>query len=76
MAIATAKVSSSAADARANGFLTSTDRIIFNRDYLIGEAKKDVLKMVDDSGTMPAKKDQRLIKSLRKYVERIDAKCR
>ena len=40
------------------------------------EELEGVLKMVDDSGTMPAKKDQRLIKSLRKYVERIDAKCR
>ena len=48
MAIAMAKVSTSAADARANGFLGPRDRIVFNRDYLIGEAKKDVLKMVDE----------------------------
>ncbi|MGD2272539.1 MAG: 3-hydroxyacyl-CoA dehydrogenase NAD-binding domain-containing protein [Desulfobacterales bacterium] len=48
MAIATAKVSSSAAEARANGFLRPDDRIVFNRDYVIGEAKKEVLKMVDE----------------------------
>jgi 3-hydroxyacyl-CoA dehydrogenase len=48
MAIAMAKVSTSAADARANGFLGPCDRIVFNRDYLIGDAKKEVLKMVED----------------------------
>ncbi|MGD8883887.1 MAG: 3-hydroxyacyl-CoA dehydrogenase NAD-binding domain-containing protein, partial [Desulfobacterales bacterium] len=56
MAIAMAKVSTSAADARANGFLGPRDRIIFNRDYLIGEAKKDVLKMVDEGYTPPPKR--------------------
>jgi 3-hydroxyacyl-CoA dehydrogenase len=55
MAIAMAKVSISAADARANGFLGPRDRIIFNRDYLIGEAKKDVLKMVDEGYAPPPK---------------------
>jgi 3-hydroxyacyl-CoA dehydrogenase len=48
MAIAMAKVSTSAAEARANGFLGPKDRIVFNRDHLIGEAKKEVLKMVDE----------------------------
>jgi 3-hydroxyacyl-CoA dehydrogenase len=56
MAIAMAKVSTSAADARANGFLGPSDRIIFNRDYLIGEAKKDVLKMVDEGYAPPRKR--------------------
>ena len=56
MSIAMAKVSTSAADARANGFLGPTDRIVFNRDYLIGEAKKEVLKMVDEGYTPPTKK--------------------
>jgi 3-hydroxyacyl-CoA dehydrogenase len=56
MAIAMAKVSISAADARANGFLGPRDRIIFNRDYLIGEAKKDVLKMVDEGYAPPPKR--------------------
>ncbi len=56
MAIAMAKVSTSAADARANGFLGQRDRIVFNRDHLIGEAKKDVLKMVDEGYAPPPKR--------------------
>jgi 3-hydroxyacyl-CoA dehydrogenase len=56
MAVAMAKVSASAADARANGFLGPRDRIVFNRDYLIGEAKKDVLKMVDEGYAPPPKR--------------------
>ncbi len=56
MAIAMAKVSMSAAEARANGFLGSRDRIVFNRDYLIGEAKKEVLKMVDEGYAPPVKR--------------------
>jgi 3-hydroxyacyl-CoA dehydrogenase len=55
MNIAQAKVSSSAADARKNGFLGPKDRIVFNKDYLIGEAKKEVLRMVDDGYTPPAR---------------------
>jgi 3-hydroxyacyl-CoA dehydrogenase len=56
MAVAMAKVSISAADARTNGFLGPRDRIVFNRDYLIGEAKKDVLKMVDEGYAPPPKR--------------------
>ena len=56
MAIAMAKVSMSAAEARANGFLGPQDRIIFNRDYLVGEAKKEVLKMVDEGYAPPVKR--------------------
>ena len=48
--------SMSAAEARARGFLGPQDRIIMNRDLLIGEAKKEVLKMADDGYTAPAKK--------------------
>ncbi|MDI6797123.1 MAG: 3-hydroxyacyl-CoA dehydrogenase/enoyl-CoA hydratase family protein [Desulfatibacillaceae bacterium] len=55
MAIATAKFSNSAAEARANGFLDSSDRIHFNRDYLIGEAKKEVLHMVQGGYAPPIK---------------------
>lgn len=54
MCVAQAKVSSSAADARNNGFLRASDRIVANKDNLIGEAKKEVLKMVDD-GYAPAR---------------------
>jgi 3-hydroxyacyl-CoA dehydrogenase len=61
MAIAMAKVTTSAADARANGFLGPCDRIVFNRDYLIGEAKKDVLKMVDEGYAPPAKRKVRVL---------------
>ncbi len=56
MSIAMAKVSMSAAEARANGFLGPQDRIIFNRDYQIGEAKKEVLKMVDEGYAPPVKR--------------------
>ena len=56
MAIAMAKVTTSAADARANGFLGPNDRIVFNRDYLIGEAKKDVLRMVGAGYAPPRKR--------------------
>lgn len=56
MMVAQAKVTSSAAEARKLGFLRPTDRIVMNKDYLIGEAKKEVLKMVDDGYRPPAKK--------------------
>ncbi|MFZ0131567.1 MAG: 3-hydroxyacyl-CoA dehydrogenase NAD-binding domain-containing protein [Desulfobacterales bacterium] len=56
MNIAMAKVSTSAADARANGFLGVRDRIVFNRDYLVGEAKKEVLKMVDEGYAPPVRR--------------------
>ncbi len=55
-AIAMAKVSTSAADARAIGFLGVDDRIVFNRDHLIGEAKKEVLRMVDAGYAPPVKR--------------------
>jgi len=55
MSIALAQVSTSAAEARNNGFLGPRDRIVFNRDYLIGEAKKEVLKMVDEGYAPPIK---------------------
>jgi 3-hydroxyacyl-CoA dehydrogenase len=60
MTIAMAKVSSSAADARASGFLGVRDRIVFNRDYLVGEAKKEVLKMVDEGYAPPVKRKIRV----------------
>lgn len=61
MTIAMAKVSTSAADARASGFLGARDRIVFNRDYLVGEAKKEVLKMVDEGYAPPVKRKIRVI---------------
>jgi 3-hydroxyacyl-CoA dehydrogenase len=56
MNIAMAKYSTSAADARANGFLAARDRIVFNRDYLIGEAKKEVLDMAAAGYAPPVKR--------------------
>jgi 3-hydroxyacyl-CoA dehydrogenase len=61
MAIAMAKVSTSAADARASGFLGPNDRIVFNRDLLIGEAKKEVLKMIDAGYAPPMKEKIRVL---------------
>ncbi len=56
MNVAMAKVSTSAAEARANGFLGPNDRIVFNRDHLIGEAKKEVLTLLDGNYAPPAKR--------------------
>ena len=55
MAIAMAKVSMSGAEARANGFLGPNDRIVFNRDHLIAEAKKEILGMLDNGYAPPIK---------------------
>ena len=59
--IAMAVVSMSAAQARDNGFLGLADRIVMNRDNLVGEAKKEVLKMVDDGYIPPLKKKLKVI---------------
>jgi 3-hydroxyacyl-CoA dehydrogenase len=56
MCVAQAKVSMSAKEARRNGFLRPTDRIVMNKDYLIGEAKKEVLTMLEQGYTPPMKK--------------------
>jgi 3-hydroxyacyl-CoA dehydrogenase len=61
MNIALAKVSTSAADARAAGFLGPVDRIVFNRDLLIGEAKKEILKMSDEGYAAPVKRPIRVM---------------
>ncbi len=61
MKIAMAAVSMSAAQARDNGFLGLNDRVVMNRDNLVGEAKKEVLKMVDDGYVPPLKKKLKVI---------------
>ena len=61
MKIAMAAVSMSAAQAQGNGYLGQVDRIVMNRDNLIGEAKKEVLKMVDDGYAPPAKQPLRVM---------------
>jgi 3-hydroxyacyl-CoA dehydrogenase len=55
MKIGMAAVSMSAAQAVGNGFLGMADRIVFNRDTLVGEAKKEVLRMVEDGYAPPMK---------------------
>jgi 3-hydroxyacyl-CoA dehydrogenase len=55
MKIGMAAVSMSAAQAVGNGFLGQADRIVFNRDTLVGEAKKEVLRMVDNGYAPPMK---------------------
>lgn len=54
--IAKANVSTSAADAKSMGYLGAMDRIVFNRDLLIGEAKDEVLKMLSDGYAPPLPK--------------------
>lgn len=46
LTIATAKIATSAAEARDLGFLTPCDRIVMNGDHLIAEAKAEALAMV------------------------------
>ena len=53
--IATAKVSTSAAEARFLGFLHSADRIVMNRDRLIAEAKEEVLELAAHGYTAPVR---------------------
>jgi 3-hydroxyacyl-CoA dehydrogenase len=45
--IATAKVSESAAQAREMGYLAPSDRIVLNRNLLLGEAKAAALSLAD-----------------------------
>jgi len=45
--IALAKVSESADQAREMGFLTDADRTVMNQDYLLAEAKRTALQMVE-----------------------------
>jgi 3-hydroxyacyl-CoA dehydrogenase len=60
-AIAMAKFSNSAAEARTNGFLVAHDRIVFNGQALIGEAKKEVLKMASEGYAPPAQRPIRVL---------------
>jgi 3-hydroxyacyl-CoA dehydrogenase len=45
--IATAKVSTSAKEAREMGFLAADDKIVMNRAHLLGEAKRTALELAD-----------------------------
>jgi len=49
--VGTAKVAGSAIEARSMGFLAPTDRIVMNRDHLLGEAKREVLALIGSGAT-------------------------
>ena len=51
--VGAAKVSSSAAEARAFGYLGEGDRIVMNRDHLLFEAKQEVLELAADGYAPP-----------------------
>lgn len=53
MNIATAKVSTSAAEARAMNYLRDTDQIVLNRSRLIAEAKQAALELAENGYTQP-----------------------
>lgn len=53
MSVAQAQVAMGAFEARKKGMLGPQDRIVFNRDLQIGEAKKEVLKMVEEGFVPP-----------------------
>ncbi len=55
-AIATAKVSTSAKEARELGFLAADDKIVMNRAHLLGEAKRTALELAD--GYVPRKPEK------------------
>jgi 3-hydroxyacyl-CoA dehydrogenase len=54
-AIATAKVSSSAAEARSLGFLNDGDTVVMSRDYQLGEAKQLVLELAEVGYSAPVR---------------------
>ena len=53
--IGTAKVSSSAEEARSFGFLGPADRVVMNRDHLLHEAKREVLAIAEGGYAAPAR---------------------
>jgi 3-hydroxyacyl-CoA dehydrogenase len=53
--IATAKVSTSAQEARAAGYLTEADLIVMNRDHQIAEAKRFVLELAEAGHSAPTR---------------------
>lgn len=55
--LGTGKISTSAEDALQLGFLSPCDRIVFNRDHLLLEAKKEVLNLVS-TGYFPPKPEK------------------
>ena len=56
MNIATAKVATSAAEARQMGILRTTDSITLNRSRLLADAKQKVIELADAGYTMPSER--------------------
>src|SRR5690606_16973446 len=54
--VAMAKVATSAKEAQKLGYMRSTDRITVNRDYLIQDAKRNVLEMIKENYRPPQPK--------------------
>jgi 3-hydroxyacyl-CoA dehydrogenase len=55
-----AKISESAAQARANGFLSETDLIVANDEHLVGHAKRVALDLADSGYVPPERKARRI----------------
>jgi len=53
--IGTARVSTSAEGARSMGFISETDRVVMNREYLLHEAKREVLALADQGHEPPVR---------------------
>jgi len=53
--IGTAKVSTSAEEARSFGFLSDADRVVMNRDHLIAEAKAEVIELAEHDYVPPVR---------------------
>jgi 3-hydroxyacyl-CoA dehydrogenase len=54
--IGMAKVSGNAVEAREMGFLTATDKIVMNREFVLSAAKKEVLEMAAEGFVAPTNK--------------------
>jgi 3-hydroxyacyl-CoA dehydrogenase len=52
--LALVKIATSGLEAKELGFLRPTDRIVFNQDYLLGEAKREVLRLASAGYAPPA----------------------
>jgi 3-hydroxyacyl-CoA dehydrogenase len=52
--IALVKIATSGLEARELGFLRPGDRIVFNQDYLLGEAKRELLRLASQGYEPPA----------------------
>jgi 3-hydroxyacyl-CoA dehydrogenase len=57
MQIGTAKVATSAVEAKEFGILSQTDRIVMNRDHLLAEAKREARHMAD-AGYVPPRPEK------------------